>query len=159
MEFSSFKNPIGIPTTTSVTMSEASRRLTPLSRWYKARATKIKPAWPTSCAAMPRRKSVSKAAMLLAVSVSVDHQLAGHIFDGEEAGYSREYIQQACESAWVAGGTHGPSLVVRAYCEGLTGDMATAVKMFLHPSKMRLLWALGEWFLPFALRVKTIASD
>ena len=52
MEFSSFRNAIGIPRTTNVTMSEAYRRLTPLSRWYKARATKIKPAWEMSCAAM-----------------------------------------------------------------------------------------------------------
>src|SRR6266849_4497684 len=70
MEFSSFRNPIGIPRTTNVTMSEACRRLTPLSRSYKARATKIKPAWPMSWPAMPRRKSVSEAAMLLAVAAA-----------------------------------------------------------------------------------------
>src|SRR6266481_2801944 len=70
MEFSSFRNAIGTWTTTKVTMSEASHRLTPLSRWYKARATKIKPAWPMSWAAMPRRKSVSWAAMLLAVAAA-----------------------------------------------------------------------------------------
>src|SRR6266478_10234270 len=52
MEFSSFRNAIGIWTTTNVTMSEAYRWLTPLSRRYKARATKIKPAWPMSWPAM-----------------------------------------------------------------------------------------------------------
>jgi hypothetical protein len=59
---------MGIETTINVTMSEACRRLTPLNRSYKARATKIKPAWPTSSAATPRRKSVSEAVMLLAVA-------------------------------------------------------------------------------------------
>src|SRR5882672_1331366 len=70
MEFSSLRNAIGIWTTTKVTMSEACHRLTPLSRRYKARATKIKPAWQMSWAAMPRRKSVSEAAMLLAVAAA-----------------------------------------------------------------------------------------
>jgi hypothetical protein len=70
MEFSSFTNAIGMETTINVTMSEACRRLTLLSRSYKARATKIKPAWPMSSAAMPRRKSVSEAAMLLAVAAA-----------------------------------------------------------------------------------------
>ncbi len=70
MEFSSFRNAIGIETTINVTMSEACRRLTPLSRSYKARATKIKPAWPMSSPAMPSRKSVSLPAMLLAVAAA-----------------------------------------------------------------------------------------
>ena len=70
IEFTSFRNAIGIETTTNVTMSEASRRLTPLSRSYKAKATKINPAWLMSWAAMPRRKSCSEAEMLLAVAVA-----------------------------------------------------------------------------------------
>src|SRR5258708_26161689 len=70
MEFRSFRNAIGTETTINSTMSEACRRLTPLSRSYKARATKIKPADPMSWAAMPRRKSVSEAAMLLAVAAA-----------------------------------------------------------------------------------------
>src|SRR5438309_2145588 len=61
---------IGIETTINITMSKACRRLTPLSRSYKASATKIKPACPMSSPAMPRRKSVSDAAMLLAVAVA-----------------------------------------------------------------------------------------
>src|ERR1700730_6399252 len=68
MEFNSFRNDIGIETTINVTMSEACRRLTPLRRSYKAKATKIKQAWPVSCAAIPSRKSVSEAARLLAVA-------------------------------------------------------------------------------------------
>ncbi len=48
MEFSSFRNAIGTETTINITMSEACRRLTPLSRSYKAKATKIKLAWPMS---------------------------------------------------------------------------------------------------------------
>src|ERR1700720_223750 len=75
MEFSSFRNAIGIATTTNVTMSEAWRRLTPLSRSYKASATKIKPAWLMSWAAMPRRNSVSEAAMLLAVAVAFPYTI------------------------------------------------------------------------------------
>src|SRR6266852_2580511 len=70
MEFSSFRNAMGMETTINVTMSEACRRLTPLSRSYKARATKIKQADPMSWAAMPRRKSASEAAMLLAVAAA-----------------------------------------------------------------------------------------
>src|ERR1700687_688687 len=79
MEFSSLRNAMGIATTTNVNMSEACRRLIPLSSWYKARATKIKPAWLMSWAAMPRRKSVSEAAMLLAVAAafSLTISLAG----------------------------------------------------------------------------------
>src|SRR6266849_3763121 len=46
MEFSSFRKAMGMETTINVTMREACRRLTPLSRSYKARATKIKPAMP-----------------------------------------------------------------------------------------------------------------
>src|ERR1700730_3582720 len=61
IEFRSFRHAIGIETTINVTISEACRRLTPLSRSYKARATKIKPAWPMSSPAMPRRKSLSEA--------------------------------------------------------------------------------------------------
>jgi hypothetical protein len=38
IEFSSFKNAIGIEATTNVTMSEAYRRLTPLSKSYKAKS-------------------------------------------------------------------------------------------------------------------------
>src|SRR6266852_918068 len=38
--------------------------------------------------------------------VCVDDQLAGDVHHGEEARYGREDIQQACESAWVLGGTH-----------------------------------------------------
>jgi hypothetical protein len=69
-EFSSFRNAIGIETTIKITISEECRRSTPLSRSYRARATKMKPAWPTSSPATPRRKSVSEAVMLLAVAAA-----------------------------------------------------------------------------------------
>jgi len=54
----------------NITQSEAGHRLTPWRRWYKARATKIQPAWQMSWPVMPRRKSVSEAAMLLAVTAA-----------------------------------------------------------------------------------------
>jgi len=78
--FSSFRNAIGTETTTHVTMSEACRWLTPLSRSYKASATKIKRMWEMSLLAMPRRKSVSEASMLWAVAVAFSSaiSLLGH---------------------------------------------------------------------------------
>src|SRR5260370_11719463 len=68
--FSSFSNAIGIDTTINPNMSEACRWLTPLSRSYRARATHIKRIWEMRLHAMPARKSVSEAAMLLAVAVA-----------------------------------------------------------------------------------------
>src|SRR5882757_3492002 len=68
--FSSFSNAIGIDTTINPNISEACRWLTPLSRSYRARATHIKRIWEMRLHAMPARKSVSEAAMLLAVAVA-----------------------------------------------------------------------------------------
>jgi len=70
IEFSSFSNAIGMETTINVNMSEACRRLTPLSKSYKARATHIKRIWEMRLQAMPRRKSASEAAILAAVAVA-----------------------------------------------------------------------------------------
>ena len=58
MEFSSFRKDMGTETTINVTMSETRRWLPPLRRSYKAKATKIKPAWPMSWAAIPSRKGL-----------------------------------------------------------------------------------------------------
>src|SRR6266849_9931051 len=131
MEFSSFRKAIGMETTISVTMSEAYRRLTPLSRSYKARATKIKPAWLMSWATMPRRKSVSEAAMLLAVAEAFPctMSLLGTYAMAKKPGmdmrmYSRPanlpgFLVELMLSFLVCKG-----LVVRDLVKGSTGDNA-----------------------------------
>ena len=68
MAFSSFRKAIGIATRIKVNMHKAFRWLTTLSKSYNAKATKTNRASPMRCAAMPRRNSVSEAAMLRAVS-------------------------------------------------------------------------------------------
>ncbi len=70
MEFTSFRKAIGTETTISKTISPDCLWLTPLSRSYKATATKINPAMPTSCAATPKRNSLSCARILSIVAAA-----------------------------------------------------------------------------------------
>src|SRR5882672_5289411 len=124
MEFSSFRNAIGIWTTTKVTMSEAYRRLTPLSRRYKARATKIKPAWLMSWAAMPRRKRVSEAARLLAVAAAFAWtiSLLGTYIMAQKPGMDVRMYSRPANLPGFLVGLMLSSLVVRGLVKGSTGD-------------------------------------
>src|SRR6266481_3158493 len=138
MEFSSFTNAIGIWTTTHVTISEACHRLTPLSRWYKARATKMKPAWPMSWPAMPRRKSVSEAAMLLAVAAAFPWTmiLPGTYIMAKKPGIDMSmYNKPASLPGFLVELMLPPllkGLVVRGLVKGSTGETPKAIEMFWH---------------------------
>src|SRR5713101_6466074 len=141
MEFSSFRNAIGTETTINSTMSEACRRLTPLSRSYKARATKIKPADPMSWAAMPRRKSVSEAAMLLAVAAAFPWtmSLLGTYIMAKKPGMDMRMYSRPANLPGFLVELMVSSLVVRGLVKGSTGETPEAVEMFRDTQFRKLL--------------------
>ena len=89
IEFSSFRNAIGTETTINVTMSEACRRLTPLSRSYRASGHEDKTGLADEFArdAEAKERLGGRDVVGRRRCVSVDDQLAGDIAHGEEADY------------------------------------------------------------------------
>src|SRR5215469_3084771 len=70
----------------NITVSKACRWLMPLSKLYRATATKIKRVWQMRSTAMPRRKSHSRSSDIVGGCrcVSVHDWLAGNIHQGGE---------------------------------------------------------------------------
>ena len=93
-------------------MSEAGRRLIPLSKSYNARTTKIKPGLTDELGgdAETKQQLVRGDVAGRRRCVTVGNQSAGDIEHGEESRYGHEDIQQACESGWVLGGSHAASV-------------------------------------------------
>src|SRR5258708_37860210 len=141
MEFSSFRNAMGMETTINSTMSEACRRLTTLSRSYKARATKIKPAMPMSWAAMPRRKSVSEAAMLLAVAAAFPWtiSLLGTYIMAKKPTIDVSTYSKPANLPGFLVELMMSSLVVRGLVKGSTGEAPKALEMFRRTQFRKLL--------------------